>query len=718
MPARQSAPFTCHFAGCPLIPLGVADPAVHPLPLVTLAVAAASVCLTLLAWLAPDGPLAAAHHELATFAADHPDQLAPTACDPWLRQQDGPGSKQVEQGPKQDRQGPKQDRQGSKQVGQGASGATLPPSAEFELRCIKASDAARVGGLLRWSVQPSGRKTSTVAWLLHPFAWANPAAGAMAMLMLVLVVGAAVEQHYGRAHFGGIVVGAVVLSALIWQQTATDANAGWAGGQGLTAALLAVFCATFATRPVRFLTFLPLPKQVLQPAWAVAVWWLVVRTVTLVVAGVERPQVFAELGSFVLALVVTVLVLHRMAPTLAPMPSKQAHNSTHLEPQAQAEPIAVVRTAKRPAESDRRSAEPVAALAPAAPAPDAAGAVSAADPYQEPQMRRKKVATPPPSAAANWASAAAVAPSVPAQQSTASLVGPAVSLPFVVVDEPTVPQTAAVAAPKILPMAGLAAPPSPHLFDFSTSDAVEFVGQGAGFHTTLPAMLPQAKAAAQIAAPGPTEADFWFDLNAFYEVQPSTPALDHDTALALPPSQAWAPSGPPPVPADSPYDESTVAYGRVRPASLGLSAFAADDPLAPKVQLARSIDRDEHGVLRAQLESDSQSLAADCVRAVAVGLVIHANYVDVAPEIWIDVITDLGGKDRPAVAVRLHPARDDLLRLLPGLSSAAAFAALADELARGGAFQLPQQPIWPGPPFPRYSTAADFIRMWHTQLHG
>ncbi|MSQ81491.1 MAG: hypothetical protein EXR77_01045 [Myxococcales bacterium] len=708
-----------------MIPLGVADTAVQPLPLVTLTVAAASVCLTLLAWLAPDGPLAAAHHELATFAADHPDQLAPTACDPWLRQQEGRGSNQVgpasnQVGPASNQVGPasKQAEHGSKHLDQGSSTATLPPSAEFELRCIKASDAARVGGLLRWSVQPTGRMTSTAAWLLHPFAWANPAAGAMAMLMLVLVVGSAVEQHYGRAHFGAMLVGAVVLSAVIWQQTATDANAGWAGGQGVTAAVLAVFCATFATRPVRFLTFSPLPKQVLQPAWAVAVWWLVVRTVTLVVAGVERPQVFAELGSFVLALVATLLVLHRIAPTLAPTPSTQRHDSTHLEPQAHAEPIAVARSAKRPAESDRRSAEPAAPLDPSAPAPDAAWAVSAADPYQEPQIRRKKVATPPPIAAATWASGAAVAPSVPDQQPAARLIGPAVNLPFALVDEPTVLQPAAVAAPHPVPTAGLAAPLTPHLFDFSTANAIEFVGQGAGFHTTLSAMLPQAKAATKIAAPGPTDAEFEFDLNAFYEVQPSTEALDRDTALALPPSAAWAPSGPPPVPAYSPYDESTVAYGRVRPASLGLSAFADDVPLAPKVQLARSIDRDEYGVLRAHMESDSQSLAADCVRAVAVGLVIHANYVDVAPEIWIDVITDLGGKDRPAVAVRLHPARDDLLRLLPGLSSAAAFAALADELARGGAFQLPQQPIWPGPPFPRYATAADFIRMWHTQLHG
>jgi hypothetical protein len=111
-------------------------------------------------------------------------------------------------------------------------------------------------------------------------------------------------------------------------------------------------------------------------------------------------------------------------------------------------------------------------------------------------------------------------------------------------------------------------------------------------------------------------------------------------------------------------------------------------------------------------------LATDLVQGVAVGLVEHRDWPNMQPEIWIDVVTARASRQHPAQAVRLHLSRAALEEFAPAVPMARAFAQLAEELAAGGALCLPQQPLWPGPPWPRYATAGEFIAMWQRELGG
>jgi len=646
-----------------VIPLGVADARVAGWPVVTFAVAGASALLTAAVWMAPDAAVQRAQADVRRYATDHPEQAPPEGCVPQVLDAT-PRSKEP----------------------------VVPATAEFERRCNRASEAMHSGHQLRFALQPPGRPTPGLAWVLHPFAWANPLAAIAGLTLLVLVVGTFVEDRYGRAPFAAILALSAAVAALAWRWAAGEASAGWSGGQGCLAALLAVFVVTFVARPVKFLVFTPLPRMVEWPAWAVAAWWLVARVVSLWLGDMDRPLVVAELVSFLAGGAAAVALRVRFPggalPTRVDPRAGSGHTPRLPEPAQGAPPPARASHIAAPA-----AADDLPPAAHGAAAPDAAWAVAGVDPLAEPEItvRKRSAVEDPPSVAAVAA---------PPARGTGD-------------QAPTSPLPAPSAAAHEPDLAGM-------VFDFSEPAGVEFAGQGSGFSSPLsaavaPSQAPPALAELELLRPPPE-----VDLEALLAGLPPPPAADHDTDIIAPPSVALEPALPPPLAAATlgGYDETTVAYGPGRSVAHPVPALQAEDPRTPRVRLAARVDRLEDGALRALVDGQWVPLDQNQVRAVAVGLVLHRDHPGAAPEIWIDVITDLGGRDRPACAIRLHPARDDLARLLPEVAPSHAFARLAELLAAGGAFQLPQQPVWPGPPFPRYDTAAEFIRMWHRQLHG
>ncbi len=651
-----------------MIPLGVADARVSGWPVVSLGVAAASLVLTALVWLAPDAAVGQAQQQVQAYAEAHTDEMIPEGCLPHLTRVAD------------------------------TDHIRIAASAEFERRCNKATEVIQTGHHMRFALQPAGHPTPQLAWLLHPFAWTNPLGAIAGLLLLVLVVGSFVEDHFGRARFAAGLAVATAVSALVWRSAAGEASDGWSGGQGYLAALLAVFVVTFTTRPVKFLILTPLPKQAEAPAWAVAVWWLLARAISLWLGDVDRPLVLAELVSFLVGAVAAGVLRYR---GLA-MPSPAAVAAAVPPPAAVAlDPFdrrATVPAARASQQSVAAPvADPAADLPPVdqatAAAPDAAWAVVGPDPLAEPQIAlRKRGAT---QSAKSETGIVAFAPS---------------SAPGTPLASP-----AAEAAPA--PAAA-----APLVFDFTAPAAIEFAGQGTGFASPLAAVPALATPAPPAHAPDASDLlqpPGAFDLDALLAALPPPPTVERDTDIVAPPVAARAPEAPPPLAAQaSPYDESTVAYAPGRAMPQLQPDVAHTDPTVPQVRLAERIDRAADGVLLALINEEWLRLDPAQVRAVAVGLILHSNHPGATAESWIDVVSDTGSRERAAHAVRLHPAREDLVRLLPDVPPSLAFARLAESLAAGGAFQLPQQPVWPGPPFPRYDTAAEFIRMWHRQLHG
>ena len=648
-----------------MIPLGVADARVSGWPVVTFALAGASLLLTVLVWLAPDATVDRAQAEVRAYASAHGSEQTPEGCLPHVAGSEGTGV------------------------------ATQPASAEFERRCNAATEASYGGHEKRFALQPVGRQTPGLAWVLHPLAWTNPFGALTGLLLLVLVVGSFVEDRYGKGPFAAALAAAALLSALVWRMAAGEASDAWSGGQGYLAALLALFVATFVTRPVKFLLLTPLPKMIEVPAWSVAVWWLIARTVSLWLGDVDRPLVVAELVSFIAGGAAGAgLRLHSagklgLPPRRPARPSPTSRTNEHAPVEHAFAGLSARESQPIEAEPPSDPAADLPPPGPSAPAPDAAWAVIGPDPLAEPQIALRKrtvghsdataVATAPPSAAV---------------------------------------QAATVLVPPVDPE------PQLHVFDFSVPAAVDFAGQGTGFSTPLAtsaavAPAPVPASATALDSFDPLQAPAAFDFDALFAGLPPPPAGDSDTDVVAPPAAARQPETPPPLAArPSPYNESTVAYAPGRQPSPLVAPETLEDPAVPRVALAAAVDRAQDGVVLALVGDAWLRLGPAEVRAVAVGLVLHRDHPGATPEIWIDVVTDVGGRDQPARAVRLHPAREDLLRLLPDVAPSHAFATLAELLAAGGAFQLPQQPVWPGPPFPRYDTAAEFIRMWHRQLHG
>lgn len=189
------------------------------------------------------------------------------------------------------------------------------------------------------------------------------------------------------------------------------------------------------------------------------------------------------------------------------------------------------------------------------------------------------------------------------------------------------------------------------------------------------------------------------------------PVVDPEQTSVVPtePSSVWVPPR---------AAEATRAYAGSTGEAIRAAIEQAQDGQRPppRVRLSNAVQRDAQGNLQWWLDGRWEALPADLIQAVAVGLVEHSNFPDAQPEIWIDVIYERGSPGQRAEAVRIHLSRDALQRFAPDLSAARAFGNLAAEFAEGGALRLPQRPVWPGPPWPRYGTAAEFVAMWQREL--
>lgn len=162
--------------------------------------------------------------------------------------------------------------------------------------------------------------------------------------------------------------------------------------------------------------------------------------------------------------------------------------------------------------------------------------------------------------------------------------------------------------------------------------------------------------------------------------------------------------------------ENTIAYSSGAAARTELNAALAAAVVPPLVRLATDVRRSADGGLQLWIGDGWDDLSPDLVQCVAVGLIEHRDWQDASPEIWIDCITDPGGRDRPPEVVRVHVSGESLQKLHPGAERSQAFNALASELASAGAQRLPVLEPWPGPPWPRYATAGEFLKMWQRQV--
>ncbi|MBI5608745.1 MAG: hypothetical protein HY902_07675 [Deltaproteobacteria bacterium] len=198
----------------------------------------------------------------------------------------------------------------------------------------------------------------------------------------------------------------------------------------------------------------------------------------------------------------------------------------------------------------------------------------------------------------------------------------------------------------------------------------------------------------------------------------STALAQPAQAVAVPPLGAgeqteWV-GAPPPVTGPQPRTpgEATVAYLPREAVRTAITEALHRGVRTAAIAVAQDLGRDANGVVHAQCDGAWQSLDPTQLQAVAVGVVVHSDDPDQVPQVYIDCITDRGDRDQPPRAVRLCANAAMLRRLAPGQDSSAAFASLARELAGAGAKPLPERPNWPGPPWPRYDTLADFMRMW------
>lgn len=671
-----------------MIPVGIADAPARQLPVITFCVVAVSVLFSLAAWLLPDGRRAETLQQLTAYGAAHADQRTPEACVSLLPNRAQPANDDPD----------------------AATAVPVGPSAAFDRACFAVLDADRTSGALRWSVQPKGKDTPPLGWALHWLCWPN-VIGALLGLLLLAVAGAALERQWGQPRYGGLVGGVALLTTLLWWQASTDASTPWSGGQALVAAVVGAFAIASVGLDVRYLV--PTAERYLAlPAWSLPAWWLIARIVAMAFDVVERPRLLSEVVGF-LAGGGAALALHFQAERAAAGGPPTGH------PVADYLPVVVVgwwaqlrQKATELVDGPPPDAPVEAALPPEVPAPDANWAVKSKAESDEapveptPQWPQTERIAP--------AALTAVAPAVPAEPAP-----PAVPLPLPQ-PEPPAWQFDVDLPAELLPPAGStivdvdAAPDvSAMLFDFDAPELTDFAGQGRGFSSTLPMALPEAKAQNPVFSPPPAGLD---DLAPPDDAAPPQ-APDEQTRMVAP---GEMPLGRAPRKFDplAPTQEPTMAYTRGRPPSLGLSAFEAADPLRPLVRLARNVARAPDQTLLVEIDGQWESLAPDLVRAVAVGMVLHTNWPGATPEIWLDVIVDVGDRQHPAEAIRLHLGRTALQRLFPTLAPPQAFAALAEHLASAGGFPLPHQPVWPGPPWPRYNTAADFVRMWHRQLHG
>lgn len=543
----------------------------------------------------------------------------------------------------------------------------LSSSAQFDRLCLEVGDAVGQAGLRRWGLRRDGPVAEGLAApLLFPDLL-SLVAGAW---LLAMVVGGALEQRRGRRELVLLLVVSAAAPTLAWWALAGPAAQAWLGGAATVCALLSAAAVLLSAEPQRY--WVPGAAEPIElPMWSLVGWWWVGRLLSAALFGIERSALTAEL----LAL---------------PM-------GAALGWALRVDALAAVRGAIAAGKAQLDTAAPAPVGPPLGPEVQAGGAVDVdATGGDDP-------------ASDDEADGAAAA-------------DPALAALFAE-DEPAPPR---LAAPGPRPEAVLPAQAAALFARGATKAPAPSVDGAPQLDDLLADLLGAAPASEapqpQVVSPAP----------AVPPVEPLAAPARQSGALAsvLPPSAAQpsaaqpsvAPFRParqsgvlPSAPADA---EPTQAYVAPRPAGGHSPSGANEAAPLPQVRLAQRLRRGGDGGLQCELDGDWLPVATDLIEGVAVGLIEHRDWPGSQPEIWIDVITQRARRNRAAEVLRLHLSRAALEELAPGVAMAQAFAGLAEELAAGGALCLPQQPLWPGPPWPRYATAADFVAMWQRQLDG
>lgn len=527
-------------------------------------------------------------------------------------------------------------------------------TAQFDRLCMAAGDAVSQSGLRRWGLSREG---SPLGWLSGPLVYPDLISLLAGSWLLAAVVGGAFERRRGRRDLAIAVAASAVLPALAWWALAGLAAQPWLGAAALVSALLAAMAVLLSAEGQSY--WLPGAAEPLElPMWSLLGWWLVLRLLSAALFGLERSALTAEM-----------LALPAGAAIGFALRSDAGEALRRWLAQSKAQF-------------------------------DAAAAPVPVGPSLGPEVQAGR-GVPPPSAAV--ARQDEYGP--PTHEVDETLDG---------AEDPALAALFAEDLPAVVP-AAVAAPATAAAMP---AQAAALFARGAAKAEEAPSGRPAASAGLDdllselmgAAPPSPSPSGL-----AGPKAAPAASEVALPVVLA-PVAARPAPAAPLEPAKATPRAEPTIAYSPDQAAALR-SARAVALPL-PAVRLAQSLRRGPDGGLQCLLDGEWEGLATDLVQGVAVGLVEHRDWPDMQPEIWIDVVTARASRQHPAEVVRLHLSRAALEEFAPAVPMARAFAQLAEELAAGGALCLPQQPLWPGPPWPRYATAGEFIAMWQRELGG
>lgn len=529
-------------------------------------------------------------------------------------------------------------------------------SAQFERLCMAARESQDRAGVRSWGL---GVPAEPSQWLTAPVLFPDPLSMLAGLWLLAAVVGQLLERQRGRAELAAVLAAGALIPALAWSAMAGDAARPWLGGAALVSAVVAAAVTALPGLQQRF--WLPVASGPLElPLWTVLGWWLLIRLLAVALFGIERSALAAEMLAVVVGAGAGLVVRLGLAG-------------------------AVQRLVEQGKAQLRAAAEPVGPAV--VPAPNYGGPPPPRGPHvPDPEKTIHEIEETMDSAG---------------DEALAALFG---EDPAPVAVPVSVPISVAPTAGKPTPAPSASAAPLP-----SAAMALPFGGFGESNPPASAALdLDDLLGAGPVpVAPSQPAAPLAFGPKAL--AVPRRADSEQTAMVATEPSAVWV--APRPAEATRAYAGST---GEAIRAAIDLAEGSAQPP--PAVRLSHAVQRDASGNLQWLLEGQWESLATDLIQGVAVGLVEHRNWPDAQPEIWIDVILDRGGPGRRAEAVRVHLSREALQQFAPGSSGAAAFGALAEELAGAGALRLPQRPVWPGPPWPRYPTAAEFVAMWQREL--
>jgi len=463
----------------------------------------------------------------------------------------------------------------------------------------------------------------------------------------------------------------------------TTGSLPWTGAQGWLGALVAAFTVVFLTAQVQFVAPTWPPRMLTLPAWSVAAWWLMVRLIAMWATGADRASVIGELAGWFIGLGAGIAVNQGWL--------QQVHAVAG--PRLGAGVEKMRRVAQKQEGTSQRGQPPPPSESEPEPEPedDAPTGVTfdfEAEPQPSPADPLPALVMPKPSTRAVELPTSAPSPSHADEQPLQLLADITISAR----SEQT--EAMPAAAPQLWSQSATPAPSSLNWLMQGKAPAAET-------RPSAPSAVPDSADSGDLLAA----------LNAVI-VQPlpqvAAPPLvasEHTALVASPPP---AVSGPRPRPSS----EVTMAYLPRDAVRTAITEALHRGVVPAQVAVAQDLGRNAAGVLHAYCNGAWQALDPKQLQAVAVGVVVHRDDPGQAPQVYLDCIHDWGDRDRPARAVRLCANAAMLQRLAPGQDSGTAFASLARELANAGAKPLPDRPVWPGPPWPRYDTLADFMRMW------